>query len=97
MIYPFMVKFLLSEHGFKRAVMAYAAVIGGSSLFAFVVLLKKNPNHIYRKPEHWGDLKVWIDVHAFQDPAFCWLTAGVCWMFFGFYSVFFNLEDVCRE
>jgi len=89
-----MVKFLIAQRGFKVAVMAYSSVIGGTSLLACLILLKKNPNHTYRTPERWSALKVWIDVNAFRDPAFCWLTAGICWMFFGFYTVFFNMEDV---
>lgn len=89
-----MIKFLIAKSGFKVAVWGYTGLVTGTCVIASIILLIKNPNHVYRKPKSWADPKVWVDINAFKDPAFCWLTAGVCWMFFGFYAVFFNLEDV---
>jgi MCP family monocarboxylic acid transporter-like MFS transporter 10 len=39
-------------------------------------------------------MRTWVDTEAFKNPAWCWFTAAVAFMFFGFYPVFFNLEEV---
>ena len=93
LIYPMMIKFLITQVGYNDAVRYVATLVGVTSLAAFLLAVP-NPAHRYRKPETWRSLRVWIDTNAFRDPAFCWFTASICFVFFGFYAVFFNLEDV---
>lgn len=87
-----MIKFLITKVGFIDAVRYKAAVIGFTSLLAFFLAVP-NPNHRYRKPEKWCKTSVWIDTNAFRSASFNWFTAAICFVFFGFYAVFFNLED----
>lgn len=88
-----MTRFLLKELGFQKAVCAVAGLASGTSYLAWLLAVP-NPHHLYRKPEDWLRFSVWVDLHAFKDAAFNWFTAGVCFVFFGFYAVFFNFEDV---
>ena len=88
-----MTRFLIEALGFNNAARALAGIIGFTSLLAFLFAVP-NPAHEWRKPESWLRISVWIDVHAFKNKAFCWFTVGMAFMFFGFYCVFFNLEEV---
>lgn len=87
-----MVKFLITEVGFNNAVRYNATLVGVTASISFLLAVP-NPQHNFRRPEKWLQLDVWIDSHAFRDHAFNWFTAGICFVFFGFYAVFFNLED----
>ncbi|KAK4992975.1 hypothetical protein LTR50_000681 [Elasticomyces elasticus] len=91
LIYPMMTKFLITEVGFNDAVRYVATLIGVTSTLA-VFIARPKPTHHFRKPESWARLSVWVDMDAFRTPAFNWFTAAICFMFFGFYAVFFNLE-----
>lgn len=91
-----MIRFLLKSLGFKNAVCAVAGLASGTSYLAWLLAVP-NPNHKYRKPKSWLDFHVWVDPQAFRDAAFNWFTAGVCFVFFGFYAVFFNFEDVSAD
>lgn len=93
LIYPMMIKFLITQVGFNDAVRYVATLVGVTSFTAYLLAVP-NPAHHFRKPETWRSMRVWIDTNAFRDPAFCWFTAAICFVFFGFYAVFFNLEDV---
>ncbi|KAK5161575.1 hypothetical protein LTR04_004167 [Oleoguttula sp. CCFEE 6159] len=92
LIYPVMTKFLITEVGFNNAVRYVATVVCLTSVLAFFIASPR-PTHIYRKPEKWMALKVWVDTQAFRNPAFCWFMAAICFLFFGFYAIFFNLEE----
>jgi len=92
-IYPVLIRFLLVKCGFEIAVRWFTGLVGLTALLAWLLAVP-NPEHIFRKPEKWSKLAVWVDMDAFRNPAFNWFTAGVCFMFFGFYAIFFNLEDV---
>ncbi|KAF2459343.1 major facilitator superfamily domain-containing protein [Lineolata rhizophorae] len=93
-IYPMMTKFLLGQIGFNKAVYCVAAVVGFTALCAWLLAVP-SPAHITRKPEKWFDRKltVWVDLHAFQNKAYAFMVAAIAFMFFGFYAVFFNLEE----
>lgn len=88
-----MTKFIITELGFNSAVRCVAGVIGFTALVSFFFCVP-NPRHIFRKPETWKRVDVWLDPGAFANPAFNWFTAGICFVFLGFYVVFFNLEEV---
>ena len=93
-IYPILIRFLLKNcSSFGNAVRYFSTMV---AIVAFIALLLANPNpaQIARKPENWARLSVWVDMDAFRNPAFNWFTAAICFMFFGFYSIFFNFEDV---
>jgi MFS transporter, MCT family, solute carrier family 16 (monocarboxylic acid transporters), member 10 len=34
-----------------------------------------------------------VDLRAYRYAPFAWLTASICFLFFGFYAIFFNLEE----
>lgn len=38
-----------------------------------------------------------MDLHAYRCAPFARLTASICFLFFGFYAVFFNLEEWAAE
>ena len=90
--YPMMAKFLLVEVGFNDSTRYVAAVTTITSALA-IVIARPNPAHLIRKPDSWVDLRVFVDTHAFRNAPFVWLTASICMLFFGFYAVFFNLEE----
>jgi len=95
-IYPILIRFLLKNcSSFGNAVRWFSTMV---ALVAFIALLLANPNpaQLARKPESWARMSVWVDMDAFRNPAFNWFTAAICFMFFGFYSIFFNFEDVRR-
>ncbi|KAB8339045.1 hypothetical protein FH972_021981 [Carpinus fangiana] len=92
LIYPLMTKFLITEIGFNNAVRCVAGVAGFTAVSSFLLCVP-NPKHIFRKPETWKKVDVWVDPHACRNPAFNWFTASICFVFFGFYAVFFNLEE----
>lgn len=58
-----------------------------------VLLAVSNPTHQIRKPEKWLAVSTWIDSGACRQANFLWFTASICALFFGFYAVFFNLEE----
>ena len=94
LVYPIMTKFLITELGFNNTVRYVAGLLTATSILA-IFLARPNPaaqvNH--RKPSTWTDPRVFVDKDAFKSPSFCWLTAGICFLFFGFYAIFFNLEE----
>jgi MCP family monocarboxylic acid transporter-like MFS transporter 10 len=92
-VYPTMLRFLIDSIGYNHAVQAVAGLITLTSIFS-VIFATPNPAHKHRKPESYRDIKTWIDPEAFSNPAFCWLTAAIAFLFFGFYPIFFNLEEV---
>ena len=87
-----MIKVLITKVGFVKAVRYNAALIGVLSLLAFF-LARPNPKHDFRSPEKWLRVSVWVDSHALRYAPFLWFTTGICFVFWGFYAVFFNLED----
>lgn len=87
-----MTKFLITEVGFNNAVRYVATVITVTSILA-VVIARPNPEQQLRKPPKWSDIRVFVDKEAFQNPSYCWFTTAICFLFFGFYAVFFNLEE----
>ena len=89
-----MLRYLIGLLGFDVGVRCTAVVAAATSIFSFVVI-RPNPLHKIRKPvEGWMKLSVWIDKSAIHDPTMAWYMASVCFMFFGFFAVFFNVEEV---
>ncbi|KAG9555032.1 MFS general substrate transporter, partial [Aureobasidium melanogenum] len=89
---PVMLRFLITSQGFNNAV-RYVTIVISVTSFAAVLLARPNPAHAFRKPEKWMSTRTWIDTSAFRDGAFCCFTASICTLFFGFYCVFFSLEE----
>ena len=87
-----MAKILLVETGFNESTRYVAAVITVTSALA-IVIARPNPDQLIRRPDTWVDLRVFVDTQAFHYAPFAWLTASICVMFFGFYCVFFSLEE----
>jgi hypothetical protein len=69
-------------------------MISGIALLSFI-LAKPNPQQQLRKPEKWLCARTWVDTQAFKNASFRWFTGSMLFLFFGFYAVFFNLEEVC--
>ncbi|KAK8197009.1 major facilitator superfamily domain-containing protein [Phyllosticta capitalensis] len=92
LVYPIMLRFLITKIGFNNAVRGVAGLIGLTALFSFLFAVP-NPEARARPPKTWKKLNVWIDPEAFKNKQFCWFTAAIAFMFLGFYAVFFNLEE----
>ncbi|KAJ6263879.1 hypothetical protein Dda_0016 [Drechslerella dactyloides] len=94
LVYPTMMRYMIDFVGFNRSIQ-YVAALTCLTCIVSILLARPNPEHHFRKPSRseWLSTRTWIDTHAFRDPAFCWFTGAICWMFFGFYCVFFNLEE----
>lgn len=93
LVYPVTTKFILQVGGFETAALADAGICLATCIFAFI-FARPNPKHVFNKPQSWLAKETWIDPHAFQNPAFWFFTAAIAFMFFGFYAIFFNVEEV---
>ena len=87
-----MAKLLLIKTGFNNSTRYVAAVITLTSALA-ILFARPNPDHLIRRPATWVDMRVFIDTQAFCHAPFAWLTASICLLFFGFYAIWFNLEE----
>lgn len=92
LLYPMMTKFLIASHGFNTATRYVATVVLLTCVLALVAC-NPNPEHIIRKPESWFKVDVFVDSHAFRNRSYAWFVASIAFLFFGFYAVFFNLEE----
>ncbi|KAL9090516.1 MAG: hypothetical protein Q9165_005277 [Trypethelium subeluteriae] len=93
LIYPVMVKYLIGIQGFNADVRYTALSTVATSIFAFLVV-QPSPAHQFRKPpQGWTSLSTWIDVDAMRNPTFVWYMVSISFMFFGFFAVFFSLEE----
>ena len=92
LLYPLMTKMLIEKHGFNIATRYVATVVCLTSCMA-IVLATPNPEHIIRKPESWVKISVFVDTQAFRNRSYAWFVASIAFLFFGFYAVFFNLEE----
>ncbi|KAF2258529.1 MFS general substrate transporter [Lojkania enalia] len=91
-VYPTMTRYLIDAMGFNDAVRLVATLVALTSLFS-LIFATPNPAHTHPRPQSYRKLKTWIDLEAFRNPAFNWFTVAVAFLFFGFYPVFFNLEE----
>ncbi|KAJ4987337.1 hypothetical protein SVAN01_07207 [Stagonosporopsis vannaccii] len=91
-VYPTMLRYLIEAVGFNNAVRYVATLTSLTCIYSFI-FATPNPVHEFHKPESWFTIRTWFDTDAFRNKAWCWFTAGVAFMFFGFYPVFFNLEE----
>ncbi|CAN9087848.1 unnamed protein product [Alternaria alternata] len=91
-IYPSMLRYLIQSVGFNNAVRYVATLTSVTCIYSFI-FCTPDPAHEHHEPKSWGKLKTWFDTEAFKNKAWCWFTAAVAFMFFGFYPVFFNLEE----
>lgn len=92
-IYPTMLRYLIDAVGFNDAVRYVATLTSVTCIFSFI-FCTPDPAHEHHTPKTWGNIRTWVDMEAFRNKSWCWFTAGVAFMFFGFYPVFFNLEEV---
>ena len=88
-----MTRYLIDAMGFNDAVRLVAALVTITSIFS-LIFSTPNPAHVHPRPQSYRALKTWVDTDAFRNKAFVWFTAAVAFLFFGFYPVFFNLEEV---
>lgn len=91
-----MLRYLIDAVGFNDAVRYVATLTSVTCIYSFI-FATPNPKHESHKPESWSAIRTWFDTDAFKCKAWCWFTAAVAFMFFGFYPVFFNLEEVCTD
>lgn len=92
-IYPTILRYLIDAVGFNNAVRYVATVTSLTCIFSFI-FCTPDPAHEHHTPKTWSDIRTWVDAEAFRNKAWCWFTAAIAFMFFGFYPVFFNLEEV---
>lgn len=91
-VYPTMTRYLIESMGFNNAVRIVATLVTLTALYS-LTFATPNPEHFHHKPQSFRALKTWIDTDALKNKAFIWFTFAVAFMFFGFYPVFFNLEE----
>ncbi|PVH90981.1 MFS general substrate transporter [Periconia macrospinosa] len=91
-VYPTMLRYLIDALGFNNAVRCVAGLVTITSLFSFI-FATPNPAKEKRSPKSYLALDTWIDPEAIRNKSFCWFTVAVAFLFFGFYPVFFNLEE----
>lgn len=96
LLYPMMLKFLIPKVGFNNA-QRYTSTLTAATCIIAILVARPNPEHLFRKPQSWAKVDVWVDTHAFRNRSFCWLCAAISFLFFGFYAVFFNLEEWAAE
>jgi len=82
---------LISMDGFNNATRYVATVICLTCIMAIFTAVP-NPDWIVRKPEVWT-FQIFVDVSAFKNRAYSWFCASIAILFFGFYAIFFNLEE----
>ncbi|EME39902.1 hypothetical protein DOTSEDRAFT_74697 [Dothistroma septosporum NZE10] len=96
LVYPVMTKYLIDALGFQRAAAIVAGVITATSALAIFIAVP-NPAHKIRKPKNWT-IDIFWDRHAFQqNKSYLWFVASISILFFGFYAVFFNLEEWAQD
>ena len=87
-----MLRLLRESVGFNGA-QRYISTLTTVTCVLAIFIARPSPEHLIRKPESWSNHRVFIDTHAFRNKPFMFLAAGICFLFFGFYAVFFNLEE----
>ena len=89
-----MIRELIGRLGWREAVQVTAGLTTCTSLFS-VLGAQPNPRHPLNKssPHKRLSLRRWFDPPAFRFAPFNWFCAAISLMFFGFYAVFFNLEE----
>ena len=89
-----MVRELIEKLGWAKAVQATAALTSVTALFS-AISAQPNPAHPLNKGDNnkWLSARRWVDPPAFKFSPFNWFCAAIALMFFGFYAVFFNLEE----
>jgi MFS family permease len=89
-----MVRELIEKVGWTRAVQYTATLTSVTALFS-AISAQPNPKHPLNKGDNhkWLSVRRWIDPPAFKFSPFLWFSASIALMFFGFYAVFFNLEE----
>jgi MCP family monocarboxylic acid transporter-like MFS transporter 10 len=90
-----MIKYLIASLGFAKATRAVAGLVSGTAFLAWMCAIP-NPERPLNKDDgtKWLSVKKWVDTSAFQNSTFNWFVASIAFMFFGFYAIFFNLEEV---
>ncbi|KAF2752221.1 MFS general substrate transporter [Sporormia fimetaria CBS 119925] len=91
-VYPTMTRYLIDSMGFNNAVRLVATLVAITSLYS-LIFASPNPAHSHPKPQSYRRLRTWIDPDALNSKPFMWFTIAVAFLFFGFYPVFFNLEE----
>jgi MCP family monocarboxylic acid transporter-like MFS transporter 10 len=87
-----MLRYLIQSLGFNNAVRCVAGLTTITCLFSFI-FASPNPDHEHHEPKKWMAKRTWFDTDVQSNWAFWWFTAAVAFMFFGFYPVFFNIEE----
>ncbi|KAH7085303.1 major facilitator superfamily domain-containing protein [Paraphoma chrysanthemicola] len=91
-VYPTMLRYLIESLGFVKAVRCVAGLTALTCLYSFI-FAAPNPAHAMHEPKKWLSKRTWFDTDVKSNKAFWWFTAAVAFMFFGFYPVFFNIEE----
>src|ERR1700712_2701266 len=89
-----MVRELIETLAWERAVQATAGLTAITALFS-AISAQPNPNPPLIKNDGttWTSVRRWVDPPAFRYRPFNWFCAAIALCFFGFYAVFFNLEE----
>lgn len=77
-----MLRFLREQVGFNDAQRYVSTLTTVTSALA-IFIARPSPDHLIRKPERWRNHRVFIDTQAFRNKPFMFLTAGICFLFFG--------------
>lgn len=95
-IYPFAVKYLIQNLGWQNAILSVSAMVCFTGFISFTFAVP-NPEHNTRPLEKWRSKSSWVDTNAFHYMPYVWFVASISALIFGFYAVFFNLEEVSEH
>lgn len=91
-----MTRYLIDSLGFNQAVRMVAILTTATCAYS-LIFCTPNPTHALHKPQRYRSIRTYVDPDAFGSAPFCFFTIAVAFLFFGFYPVFFNLEEVSLD
>ncbi|KAF2863396.1 MFS general substrate transporter [Piedraia hortae CBS 480.64] len=92
LVYPMMNRMLTEKVGFNNA-QRYVSTVTACTCLMALFAARPSPDHPWRIDVRWSKFRTYFDPTAYGNASYNWFTVGVCWLFFGFYVVFFNLEE----
>ncbi|KAF2672523.1 MFS general substrate transporter [Microthyrium microscopicum] len=91
-IYPVAFRSFVRDYGWEGGILRLAGIVSGTGLIS-LFLAVPNPTFPIRKPKTWISREVWIDYAAFKWRPYLLHVLSISFLFLGFYSIFFNLEE----
>ncbi|MCJ1393709.1 hypothetical protein MMC18_006585 [Xylographa bjoerkii] len=91
-VYPLAIRFLVGKYAFPTGIRIFAAIVGGTGLFA-AVFGRANPAVPPRKLGPLCRTATWVDPAALRCKPFLAYAAGVAFIFLGFFALPFFVTN----